>query len=267
MRLFLFLVFLACGLVSAAASAAVSPKAAKANKMTAAQIVNRNVAARGGVKAWRAVHTLTMSGRLEAGGKKNSELPFVMKMKRPYMSRLEISFQDKTAVQVYNGKQGWKVRPFLGRDEVESFTPSEAKAAREWQELDGPLVDYAKKGTKVKLQGMESVEGHKAYKLNLTMKNGVERHVWVDAASFLELKIDGEPRILDGKLRNVAIFYRDYKKENGLTVPHVFETVVDGGKEPHNMYIERVAVNQSMDNAIFAKPQLAVAKASMRQAR
>ena len=116
MKRFLFLVF---SLISAAASGAVAPNSspdiAPAAKLTAAQIVDRNVTARGGLEAWRAVRTMTMSGRLEAGGKKNSELPFVMKMKRSHMSRLEIRFQDQTAVQVYDGQQGWKVRPFLGR--------------------------------------------------------------------------------------------------------------------------------------------------------
>lgn len=264
------LFFLACGLISAAASAAVShnipPDIAPAGKLTAAQIVDRNVAARGGLEAWRAASTLTLSGQLEGGGKKNSELPFVMKMKRPHMSRLEIRFQDQTAVQVYDGEQGWKLRPFLGRDEVESFTPVEAKAAAAWQELDGPLVDYISKGTKIELQGTESVEGHNAYKLKLTMKNGEVRHLWVDASSFLELKIDGEQRKLDGKLHNVAVYYRDYKTENRLTVPHVLETVVEGVKQPHKMHIERVAVNQPMEGALFAKPRLTLANVSVQHA-
>jgi hypothetical protein len=262
MRRFLFLAF---GLISAAASAAISPDPAPAGKLTAAQVVDRNVAARGGLEAWRAVRTLTLSGRLEAGGKKNAELPFVMKMKRSHMSRLEIRFQDQTAVQVYDGQQGWKVRPFLGRDEAEPFTPAEAKAAAAWEELDGPLVDHVKKGTKVELAGTEVVEGHDAYKLKLTMKNGEVRHVWVDAASFLERKMDGEPRKMDGKLRNVAIYFRDYRTGNGLTVPHLQETVVETVKQPHRMTIEHVAVNQPMESALFAKPQLAAAKVPGRQ--
>lgn len=257
---------LVASLIPLAASAAVtSADVTPAGKLTATQIIDRNVAARGGQKAWRAVSTLTMSGKLDAGGKKNSELPFTMQMKRPHKSRLEIRFQDQTAVQVYDGTQGWKVRPFLGRDEVESFTPVEAKAASAWEELDGPLVDYVNKGTKVALQGTESVEGHKAYKLKLTMKGGEERHLWVDAASFLELKIDGQPRKLDGKLRHVAVYYRDYKTEHGLTVPHVFETVVEGVKQPYKpykMHIERLTVDQPMDDALFAKPQLAMIKSS-----
>lgn len=270
MKRFLFLV---CSLVSVAAVAAVSPVVAKANKpaatqqkvaadkqhLSAVQIVNKNVAARGGLKAWRAVHTLTLSGRLEAGGKKNTNLPFVMKMERPRMSRLEISFQNKTAVQVYDGEHGWKVRPYLGREEIEPFTPAEAKAAEAWAELDGPLFEYDRKGSKLALLGMESVDGHKTYKLKLTMKNGEERHVWVDAASFLERKIDGDPRKMDGKLRNVAVYYRDYKTVNGLTMPHVLETIDEGGKQSHKLYIEQVKVNKPLENKLFAKPQLALA--------
>lgn len=268
--------FLVCSLVSVVAAAAVTPDVAKASKqavtknkpatdkqtLTAAQIVNKNVVARGGLKAWRAVNTLTLSGQVEGGGKKNTDLPFVMKMERPRMSRLEIRFQDQTAVQVYDGEHGWKLRPFLGRNEVEPFTPAEAKAAETWAELDGPLIDYAKKGIKVALLGTESVEGHQAYKLKLTMKNGEERHVWVDTATFLERKIDGDPRKMDGKLRNVAVYYRDYKAENGLTMPHVLESVVEGSKQSHKLYIRQVTVNQQIEDKLFAKPQLAMTSSS-----
>lgn len=264
------LLFLVLGLVSVAAVAAVSPGSAKATKpsaakptLTATQVVNKNVAARGGLKAWRAVHTLTMFGRVEAGGTKNETLPFVMKMKRPHKSRLEISFQDQTALQVFDGNQGWKVRPFLGRNDVESYSSAEEKAAAGWQELDGPLVDYAKKGTTVKLLGMEAVEGRKAYKLRLTLKNGEKRNVWIDAKTFLEQKIDGEPRKMDGKLHNVAVYYRDYKPESGLTLPHVFETVVEGVKQPHKLYIDQVVINHQMDNGLFAKPQFAAPEVAM----
>jgi outer membrane lipoprotein-sorting protein len=256
------LFFLLGLLVSVAASAAVAPDVSK-SKLSVEQIISKNVTARGGLKAWHAVYTLTMSGRLEAGGTKNQALPFVMKMKRPHMSRLEITFQDQKAVQVFDGQQGWKVRPFLGRNDAEPYTPAEEKAAAGWQELDGPLVDYAQKGTTVNLLGMEAVEGHKAYKLHLTLKNGEERNVWIDAKTFLERKIDGDPRKMDGKLHNVAVYYRDYKTEKGLTTPRLFETVVENVKQSsHKMYIEHVAVNQTMENALFEKSGQALAKVS-----
>jgi hypothetical protein len=255
---------MACSVAAFAPAAAMAADAALARALSAAQIVERNVAARGGLQAWRAVNTLTMSGELDAGGKKSTELPFVMRMKRGHKSRLEVRFADQTAVQVYDGAQGWKLRPFLGRDEVEAYTPAESRAARAWEELDGPLVDHAAKGTKVELAGREAVEGHDAYKLKLTTRSGEQRHLWIDAASFLELKIDGQPRRIDGRMRKVAIYYRDYKTENGLTTPRVLETVVEGVKPGRKMSIQRLAVNEPMQDELFHKPQLAQASSPAR---
>ena len=229
--------------------------------MSAAQIVDKNVAARGGRAAWAAVISMTMTGELEAGGEQNTPLPFVMTLKRPRKSRLELRFQDQAAVQVYDGAKGWKVRPYLNRNEVEPYTSAEAKSAAAAYELDGPLIDYANKGTKVDLVGAQAVEGKNAYKLKLTFKDSTQRHLWVDANSFLEVKIDGEPRRMDGKPHNVAVYYRDYRTEKGLTVPRVLETAVEGFKQTHKIVIQSVAVNQPVDDALFAKPQL-IAKAS-----
>ncbi|GAB3626130.1 hypothetical protein PTE30175_00872 [Pandoraea terrae] len=254
--------FLAWSLAALGASVTMAATAAPAGGLSAAQVIDKNVAARGGLQAWRGVDTLVMSGQLDAGGKKDVKLPFVMTMKRPHKSRFELRFEGQTALQVYDGQQGWKVRPYLGRDEVTPYTPAEAQSAAASAELDGPLVDYARKGTKVALEGTESVEGHRAYKLKLTMKDGTERRLWIDATSFLELKIDGEARKLDGRPHKVAIYYRNYKPEHGLSVPHVLETVVEGVKPARRMTIDRVAVNQPIDDAAFAKPALASAKAA-----
>src|SRR5262252_7634362 len=90
--------------------------AALAADLSASEIADKNVAARGGLQARRAVTSMTMAGDMEAGGKENTKLPFTWTMKRPHKSRLEIKFQDQTAVQVFDGVQGWKVRPFLNRN-------------------------------------------------------------------------------------------------------------------------------------------------------
>jgi outer membrane lipoprotein-sorting protein len=248
-------------IVVGAAMAAFAQMAA-AQQLSAAQVVEKNVAARGGLSAWRAVNSLTLSGEMEAGGKQNPKLPFVMNMKRPNKSRLEITFQGKAAVQVYDGTQGWKFRPFLNRDDIEPFNALEAKQAAAAAELDGPLVDYQRKGTQVQLAGTELVEGKKTYKLKLTPRTGDPIHVWVDASTFLEAKIDGDPRKLDGKAHQVAVFYRDFKTVNGLVIPHTLETTVDGVKQTHKMTIQSVKVNAALDDTLFAKSGVKVAKAS-----
>jgi hypothetical protein len=223
--------------------------------LTAAQVVEKNVAARGGLQAWRTVHSLSMSGKLDAGGKQNTQLPFVLEMMRNRKTRLELQFNGQTALQVYDGVNGWKLRPFLNRHDVEPYTPEELKSASMQAEIDGPLVDYAAKGTKVQLEGIQPVEGHDAFNLKLTLKNGQVQHIWVDAQTFLDVKIDGAPRKLDGKYHPVSTFFRDYRPVNGLMIPFINETAVQGVTQTEKIRIEKVIVNPNLEDSRFAKPE------------
>src|ERR1700676_64971 len=283
---------------SAVTMAVASAPAGDQGKLTAAQVVDRNVAARGGLQAWRGVQSLQETGTMAAGGndratqpvevpgakrpgksmplpasprlKEEAQLPFVMDLERPRKLRFELQFAGKTAVQVYDGANGWKLRPYLNRLEVESYTEDELKSAAMQTELDGPLVDYAAKGTKVELEGMEKVENHDTYNLKLTLKDGRAVHVWVDAQTFLETKIEGQPRRLDGKMHPVEVYYRDYRAVNGLQMPFVLETHVlaagtgaAASREPHypaeKIAIEKIVVNPKLDASQFTKPQVQVA--------
>jgi hypothetical protein len=245
--------------------------------LTAAQIVEKNIAARGGLNEWRGVQTMSWSGKLDAGGNNQRvpkrpgeppapprpaaesdapqvQLPFVLEMARGRKSRLEIDFAGQTAVQVFDGAQGWKVRPFLNRYEVEPFRSEEVEAAEMQADLDGALVDYAAKGTRIELVGVEKVEGRDAYKLELTLQNQRVVHTWIDAKSFLDVKMDGTPRRLDGKEHAVAVFLRDYRTVNGLQIPHLMETVVEGLQRTQKIRIEKVVVNPNLDASRFVKP-------------
>jgi len=250
---------------------------ATAPQMTAATIVEKNAAARGGLAVWRAVKTMEMKGKMEAGGnqrstlpvagergaakvvplrrKEQAELPFVMDLQRGRKTRIEIEFNGQTAVQVYNGTQGWKLRPFLNRHEVENFTPEELKTSSGQSDLDGLLIDYHAKGSAVEVEGTEQVEGRNSYKLKVTDKNGNARHVWVDAETFLETKIEGTPRRLDGKYHAVATYLRDYRSVDGLVMPYVLETTVEGVRDTEKILIENIVRNPKLDESRFAMPR------------
>ena len=127
------------------------------------------------------------------------------------------------------------------------------KSVARQPDLDGRLVDYIAKGTKAELEGTEKVEGSPAYKLKLTLKNGVTEHVWIDAQSFLQVKIEGTPRRLDGKYHPVLVYLRDYKTVAGVLVPYTLETVVEGVPGTEKILIENVQVNPKIDDAQFAR--------------
>lgn len=121
--------------------------------------------------------------------------------------------------------------------------------------IGGYLVDYAAKGSKVDLDGMEKVEGRDAYKLKVTTKTGNVKYVWVDAQNFLDVKVSGEPRRMDSKMHNVYVYQRDFRDVQGVKVPFVLETAVDGYRETHKTVLETVAVNPKLDDSRFVKPQ------------
>jgi len=257
--------------------------------LTAAQIVDRHIAARGGLDTWRAVQTMSWSGKMDAGtgdsaartakylqqtwgseshkarvaaametGKAEApqqvQLPFLLEMKRPAKSRVELEFAGKTAIQVYDGKSGWMKRPYLNRDDWEPFSPEQLRSQDGKWQLDGPLFDYAAKGTKVALEGVEKVDGNDAYKLKLTLKNGTVQHVWIDRKTFLDVRIEGTPRRMDGKMHTVWITQRDFRPVQGVMVPFELETAVDGYPDTHKMQLEKVAVNPKLDDNLFVKP-------------
>ena len=241
-------------MVLGAMSVALVASSALAADLTVAQITEKNAAARGGLSNWRAVKSIAMSGEMDVGGKNDAKVPYTLSLKRPHMSRLEIRFDNQASVQTFDGTQGWKYRPFMGRTEAEALTPDELKSEQAADELDGALIDADRKGTKVELKGMDKVEGKAAYKLHLVKGNGAVRTLWVDAANFLELKIEGEPRKLDGHPHKVETYYRDYKAESGLNIAHTLETVVDGVKGSRKIVVKTVTVNPKLDDALFGKP-------------
>jgi hypothetical protein len=218
-----------------------------------------------------------MKGKMQAGGNNRSswsipgakkeaplppprpteqvELPFVMDLERGHKQRIEIQFNGQTAVQVYDGTHGWKLRPFLNRHQVENFTPEELKSASTQADLDGLLIDYAAKGSKVELSGVDQVQGHNAYNLKVTDKNGNARHVWVDAETFLEMKVEGTPRRLDGKYHPVSTYLRDYRSVNGLMMPYFLETAVEGVKDNEKIEVETIVSNPKLDETKFAMPR------------
>ena len=292
---FVFCTFLAC----AASLAAAVDQPPSQPALSAAQIVDKNVAARGGLQAWRAVQSLSLTGKLAAGGNQRPslqmpnqghlpgvksvlpqrpaeevQLPFVMELKRPRKTRFELQFDGQTALQVYDGANGWKLRPFLNRRAVEPYTAEEMEIASRQADLDGPLVDYAAKGSRVELAGREKVENRDTYKIKLTLKNGQVVHVWIDAQTFLEAKMEGQPRRLDGTPHPVEVYFRDYRHVQGLQIPYLLETRVlpvtrkntmglrDVPVPPEKIVIETVQVNPTLDETHFSRPEAGVESAN-----
>ncbi|MDB5811716.1 MAG: putative signal peptide protein [Betaproteobacteria bacterium] len=258
----LLAVWALAGFFSAGAIAAKQPAKQPARQpaskiaLTAAQIIDKHVEARGGLEAWRKIDTMVWVGHAEGAKAPPPGLPFVLEQKRPNKTRFEIMANDHLSARVFDGSRGWKMRPAqAGKPpDVQPYSEDEVSFAKDGQVIDGPLIDAVAKGVAIKLDDVDELEGRKAYRLYVTLPSGAHRHVWIDAETFLEMKSEREVRSRIGQTLTVSVFYRNYQNVEGLQIPTVIETGTAGGAPMEKLVIEKVALNPPLDARTFAKP-------------
>lgn len=253
--------FAAWALAASAAAAASAAEPATSRTLTAAQVVERNVAARGGLEAWRKIETMAWSGRVESAKRSGQRVPFLLEQKRPDRTRFEVTVDGQKAVRVFDGTAGWKMRASAtGRPDVQPYTADELRFARGAAVIEGPLMDHSARGAAIALAGVQEVEGRKAYALDLRLASGSSSRVWIDAATFLELRYDRQFVNARGRPAVTSVYFADYRTVEGLQLPFTIETGTPDGETRDKLVIERVALNARLDDRTFAKPGSAAAR-------
>lgn len=239
-----------------AAAPAAEPGAAP--KLDLAAILEKNAAARGGLSAWRKVQTMIWSGHVERADGSGPRLPFVFEQKRPNLTRFEIMTDEQKSVRVFDGRQGWKLRPNAsGRPGLQPYSEEERRSASDALVIDGPVLDAGAKGVEVTLDGSDEVEGRKAWRLSAKLPSGTTQRVWIDAQSFLELKYDRPAHDAAGRPTTVAVYLRNYQPFEGLQIPFSIETgAPGGGPAADRLVIERIVLNPTLPDGMFARPGL-----------
>jgi hypothetical protein len=235
-------------LVVAAALLSPLPVAAQ----TVDEIVARYVAARGGRPALAAVKTLRMTGRAIAGP--GREAIVRREIARPGRIRTEFVFQGTTGVYVWDGSRGWQISPLDGRFEPEPMSAEAAAISAEQADFEGPLVDWKAKGNKVTLVGNAALPGGKAHELEVTLKSGVVRRVFVDAASGLVVKT-ASTRKVRGHDTAFEVVYGDYRETGGVRFSRAIDIGVRDRPQRLRIVVENVELNPPIDDSRFAAPR------------
>jgi outer membrane lipoprotein-sorting protein len=249
MRSFVRFALAASALLYAAAGAlgaeeAVSPAARKAG-----EIIERHVAAVGGVEKIRAIKTLRAEGRLAQGG---LELPFTLWIKRPNLCRIDVDLGTKPIVQAHDGEKTWWVNPLLGIVEPRKMPDDLAESVLRWTDFEGPLVEYDKKGHAAEYVGEEETEKGKLHKIKLTLSGGEVWHVYIDAKTFLEVKRTF-PQSIGGEPKETTTRFGGYTAVEGVQIYRVIEGEGFDGS-PYTMTFESIEANPEIDDARFQKP-------------
>jgi hypothetical protein len=223
-----------------------------AGAYTADELIAKNIEARGGSAKLAAVQSLRLAGRLNAGG--GLELEFAQMTKRPGMTRNEVSLQGMTAVQAYDGKEGWQIQPFQGRKDPEKMAADDYKSLVDDSDLDGPLVNYKAKGNKVEYLGTEDVDGSEAHKLRVVQSNGDKRLIYLDPDYFLAIRVLYQ-RQVRGREVEQEVDLGDYEKVNGVYLPFAIGVGPKGSTEKAQILIDKAEANLPLEDALFHFPK------------
>ena len=228
-----------------------------AAELTVDEIVAKNTEARGGLEKLQKAKSMRFTGKLNVGG--GMEAAFTMAKKRPEMVKMEFTIQGMTGIQAYDGKTGWMVMPFMGKKDPEAMSADMLKEFKDQADFDGAFVDYAKKGNKVELLGKADVEGTPAHKLKLTTKEGNETIVYIDAETFLEVKLEAKRKIQGQEVESETTL-GNYQEVEGLVMPFSIEIKTKGAPAGQAITIEKAELNVEIDDAAFKMPAVAAAK-------
>lgn len=218
--------------------------------MTADELIAKNIEARGGLDNIRAITSLKLTGKLQTGGFEAT----VADLKKQGKVRSEFSIQGMTQVRAFDGAQGWSVSPFGGRKDPQKLSGDDLKDMRIEADLEGPLVDYAKKGHQVEYLGTEDIEGTQAHKLRVVYATGNEAVYYFDPDYFLEIRVVSKSWYRGSAFEGEADL-GDYEQVNGVWIPFSVAAGAKGSPQKSTVTYERAEANVELPDALFAFPE------------
>jgi hypothetical protein len=230
---------------------------------TAAELVAKNLEARGGIAQIKAIKTLRMKGKVQFGG-------FMAKLERsamaPNLLRETMTIQGMSQIQAYDGSSGWKISPFQGRKDPELMGEQEQRDIVEEADFYGPLVDYATKDNRIEYLGHDTVDGDDAYRLKVTLANGDILYYYLDPDTYLEIRRE-KMEFVQGAVRETVANLGSYKKVAGVYFPFSIEAggLHDDPNSFAKVTIDTMEVNVPVDSSEFKMPATASGAATAKQ--
>lgn len=211
-------------------------------------LVARSLEARGGLARLRTIKSVRMTGEISMG---DVDAPIVIEIKKPASVRSELTLEEAVLVQAYDGQDAWGVRP--GDLGAERLPAEMAKDVAARADIEGPLADYAAKGFQLELVGAREVESGEAHVLRLTRPGGEIEDHFLDAESFLPVRIEVRRKV-QGKELVAETVLDDYEEVGGVLWPHTIESGVKGRDERQTLTISKIEVDPVIDESRFRMP-------------
>ena len=214
---------------------------------TVDEIVDKHVAALGGMDKIKAVNTVITERSLAVQG---MEIPTKTILVVGKSLRNESTIMGNSMVQVVDDSKGWMIRPAQmgGTGEPEDMPADQLKQQIASLDPFGGLVNYKEKGNKVELVGKEKLDKKDVYHLKVISKEGTSMDEYLDAETFLVSKVKVD---MNGQSGEIEL--SDYKEVEGVKFPNTMD-ITNAQMGTMSFITNKVSVNTPVDAAVFKKP-------------
>jgi len=244
----LTILLVVCCVVSTFAQKAPRPT----GSISAAEILDKHIAATGGLDAWRALQTVDAHGTFAVPPLNNSG-DFDFYYKAP----------ASDAFQFFMTSHG---QTSIGHNEGTSFSHRDVQVPRA---INGITMDiweadwlalteseFKQHYTQIELLGLTTVDGQWAYALLFTPKVGDRQRRYYDCQSFLLVRMDlaqRRPTQKDGpqEAYEVDTYYSDYRDSGGIKFPRYIRATSPRGSLA--LDIHSLHTNRPVNDSIFRK--------------
>jgi hypothetical protein len=227
---------IACCVLLASASPPLS--AAKSGQPTADAIIAKYVEAIGGLEALQKIDTRSVRYRVHTFGRDGYSME--RSWKRPNIMRS--GPPGAPSYTLTEGRKSWRVGPD-GRHELpDQVAANFARLA----DIDGPLVDSAKKGISVEYVGTGQFDMVELHQIRLTFEDGTQWEQFFDARSGLLRKMK-QPAfyMLNNEITqgpDTWTYYYDYRPVQDILFPHIWVQATDD--HTHAFVTEEILINE-----------------------
>lgn len=238
----------------------------QASDLTADQLIARSEAARGGEQKLKAIQSVKMTGtwatqqapspHMMGGGGLISPSPVtVMIASGRYLRRIEQG-KGVPMVKAIDGQATWELNAPKGILKPLPMVAKDAARFRHLADPQGPLVNAQAKGNKVEVVGKMAWKSSQVYKLKVTFRDGGVNYVYLDAKSFLPVRMVTTLYIPQSdKEIDIEFTYEDFRDVNGVKWPVVERANAPEGNLVQNITWDKVEVNTPLDEAAFKGPR------------
>ena len=213
---------------------------------TVDEIVDKHVAALGGIDKIKAITTIITDRSMAVNG---MEIPSKTYLVVSKAVRSESTIMGNSMVEVLSDGTGWMIRPTMmgGTGEPEDMPAAQVKQTTSQLDPFGALVDYKQKGNTVELVGKEKLDKKDVFHLKVTTKDGVVVDEFLDASTYLVSKVKLP---INGQEAEMSL--SDYKDIEGVKFPYTIDMASQMGQL--SFITNKVVVNSKIDESIFKKP-------------